>query len=53
VTQIRIAAAETLWFLTQEEGLRMQDWTLPPKSLKPEVDKIRKSVINDVRIKNA
>jgi tubulin-specific chaperone D len=39
--QIRIAAAETLWFLTQEERLKRQDWSLPSKKLKPVVDEIK------------
>jgi hypothetical protein len=41
VEQIRITAAETLWFLTHEEGLKRHDWSLPSKSLKPAVDGIK------------
>jgi hypothetical protein len=36
VEQVRMQAAETLWFLTHEH-----DWSLPSKSLKPAVDGIR------------
>jgi hypothetical protein len=43
--QIRIAAAETLWFLTQEERLKRQDWSLPSKKLKPVVDDIKAELI--------
>ncbi|KAF1956014.1 hypothetical protein CC80DRAFT_83737 [Byssothecium circinans] len=39
--KIRIAAAETLWMLTKEEGLKRQDWSAAPKSLKHAVDGIR------------
>jgi hypothetical protein len=39
--QVRITAAETLWFLTHEEGLKRHDWSLPSKSLKPAVDGIK------------
>ncbi len=42
--QIRITAAETLWILTQTEDLKRQDWSLPPKTLKPAVDAIRLSL---------
>ena len=42
--KIRITAAETLWMLTQEEGLKRQDWSLPSKSLKPVVDGIKNSL---------
>ncbi|CAI6332532.1 unnamed protein product [Periconia digitata] len=42
--KIRIAAAEILWMLTGEEGLKRHDWILPPKSLKPVVDDIRTSL---------
>lgn len=42
--QIRIAAAETLWILTQEEGLKRHDWSLPSKSLRPSVEEIKKAV---------
>ncbi|KAJ8112998.1 hypothetical protein OPT61_g4769 [Boeremia exigua] len=41
--KIRITAAETLWVLTQEDRLRLQDWSLPAKSLKPAVDDIKQS----------
>lgn len=40
--QIRITAAETLWILTQEDALKLQDWSLPSKSLKSAVDDIKK-----------
>ncbi|KAJ4990348.1 beta-tubulin cofactor d [Stagonosporopsis vannaccii] len=39
--KVRITAAETLWILTQEDDLKLQDWSLPPKSLKPLVDGIK------------
>ncbi|KAF1928009.1 beta-tubulin cofactor d [Didymella exigua CBS 183.55] len=39
--KIRITAAETLWILTQEDTLKLQDWSLPSKSLKPAVDAIK------------
>ncbi|KAF2739053.1 hypothetical protein EJ04DRAFT_427615 [Polyplosphaeria fusca] len=39
--KVRISAAETLWVLTQEEGLKMQDWSLPPKNLKSAVNTIK------------
>ncbi|KAH8728677.1 tubulin folding cofactor D C terminal-domain-containing protein [Phaeosphaeriaceae sp. PMI808] len=38
---IRMAAAETLWILTHEEVLKIQDWSLPSKSLKPVVESIK------------
>ena len=41
VKQIRITAAETLWYLTHEGGLKRHDWSLPSKSLKPAVDDIK------------
>ena len=41
VEQIRITAAETLWFLTREEELKRHDWSLPSKGLKPAVDGIK------------
>jgi hypothetical protein len=41
VEQVRMQAAETLWFLTHEDGLKRHDWSLPSKSLKPAVDGIR------------
>jgi hypothetical protein len=41
VRQVRITAAETLWFLTHEDGLKRHDWSLPSKSLKPAVDGIK------------
>jgi len=37
VIEIRIAAAETLWLLTGDEGLKRHDWSLPSKRLKPAV----------------
>jgi len=36
-SKIRIAAAETLWLLTGDEGLKRHDWSLPSKRLKPAV----------------
>lgn len=39
--QIRITAAECLWVLTQDETLKLHDWSLPPKTLKPVVDGIK------------
>ncbi|KAL6710289.1 hypothetical protein ACN47E_009235 [Coniothyrium glycines] len=42
--KIRITAAETLWLLTAEDGLKRHDWTLPPKSLKPAMDEIKAAV---------
>ncbi|KAF1944354.1 hypothetical protein EJ02DRAFT_510264 [Clathrospora elynae] len=39
--KIRITAAETLWFLTHDDGLKRHDWSLPSKSLKPAVDGIK------------
>ncbi|KAH7115981.1 tubulin folding cofactor D C terminal-domain-containing protein [Dendryphion nanum] len=42
--RIRITAAETLWLLTQEDGLKRHDWSLPPKGLKPAVDIIKREV---------
>jgi hypothetical protein len=44
VEQVRITAAETLWFLTHEDGLKRHDWSLPSKSLKPAVDGIKATV---------
>ncbi|KAJ4368106.1 hypothetical protein N0V83_006461 [Neocucurbitaria cava] len=41
--KIRIAAAETLWVLTQEQDLMLHDWSLSWKSLKPIVDSMRKA----------
>ncbi|KZM25859.1 hypothetical protein ST47_g3018 [Ascochyta rabiei] len=43
--QIRITAAETLWMLTQDDGLKLQDWSLPPSNLKSAVDSIKKRQI--------
>ncbi|KAF2265786.1 hypothetical protein CC78DRAFT_578959 [Lojkania enalia] len=42
--KIRISAAETLWVLTQEDGLKRRDWSLPSKSLKAAVDGIKSSL---------
>ncbi|KAH7398150.1 tubulin folding cofactor D C terminal-domain-containing protein [Pyrenochaeta sp. MPI-SDFR-AT-0127] len=42
--KIRIAAAETLWFLTREQSLKLQDWSLPSKSLKPAMEEIKASL---------
>ncbi|KAH6614108.1 tubulin folding cofactor D C terminal-domain-containing protein [Boeremia exigua] len=39
--KIRITAAETLWILTQDDGLKLQDWSLPSKSLQSVVDGIK------------
>jgi hypothetical protein len=44
--QIRITAAETLWILTQEDSLKLQDWSLPSKSLKLVVDAIKQRQIS-------
>ena len=44
ITQIRITAAETLWFLVHLDGLKRHDWSLPSKSLKPAVDSIKASL---------
>ncbi|EMD69994.1 hypothetical protein COCSADRAFT_78095 [Bipolaris sorokiniana ND90Pr] len=43
--KIRVTAAETLWFLMGEEGLKRHDWSLPSKILKPAVDGIRAAVV--------
>jgi hypothetical protein len=45
VKQIRITAAETLWFLTHEDGLKRHDWSLPSKTLKPAVDIIKTTLV--------
>jgi hypothetical protein len=43
--QVRMTAAETLWILTREQSLKLQDWSLPSKSLKPAVEDIKKSIM--------
>ncbi|KAF2129523.1 hypothetical protein P153DRAFT_385728 [Dothidotthia symphoricarpi CBS 119687] len=43
--KIRITAAETLWILTREDGLKRQDWSLPGKSLKSAVEGIKTNVM--------
>jgi hypothetical protein len=40
-----MVAAETLWVLTQEETLKLQDWSLPSKTLKPAVETIKNGVV--------
>ncbi|ORY09655.1 tubulin folding cofactor D C terminal-domain-containing protein [Clohesyomyces aquaticus] len=42
---IRVTAAETLWVLTQDESLKMQDWGQSPKALKEVVDGIKSAVL--------
>ncbi|KAF2873394.1 tubulin folding cofactor D C terminal-domain-containing protein [Massariosphaeria phaeospora] len=42
--KIRITAAETLWVLTHEDRLKMQDWSLPSKNLKSVVGGIKSRV---------
>ncbi|KAF2473938.1 uncharacterized protein BDR25DRAFT_282062, partial [Lindgomyces ingoldianus] len=42
--KIRIAAAETLWMLTREDGLKRHDWSQPTRSLKHIVDSIKTGV---------
>lgn len=44
--QIRITAAETLWVLTQDDNLKLQDWSLPSKGLKSVVDAIRRRQVS-------
>jgi hypothetical protein len=39
-----MVAAETLWVLTREETLKLQDWSLPSKSLKPAVEAIKNGI---------
>ncbi|KAH4400467.1 hypothetical protein HBH92_234040 [Parastagonospora nodorum] len=39
--KVRIAAAETLWSLTQLESLKLQDWNLPSTSLKSAVNSVK------------
>ncbi|KAF3044509.1 hypothetical protein E8E11_006622 [Didymella keratinophila] len=51
--KIRITAAETLWILTQEDNLKLQDWSLPSKSLKSAVDAIKQRQITLVYISTA
>ncbi|KAF1846786.1 uncharacterized protein K460DRAFT_417805 [Cucurbitaria berberidis CBS 394.84] len=43
--KVRITAAETLWVLTHEEGLKLQDWSLPSKTLKPAVEGMKKILV--------
>ncbi|CAN9243043.1 unnamed protein product [Alternaria alternata] len=47
--KVRITAAETLWYLTHEGGLKRHDWSLPSKSLKPTVDEI-KTILTTVQV---
>ncbi|KAI5373741.1 hypothetical protein J4E82_007554 [Alternaria postmessia] len=47
--KVRIAAAETLWYLTHEGGLKRHDWSLPSKSLKPAVDEIE-TILTTVQV---
>jgi hypothetical protein len=42
--QVRMTAAETLWILTRHDALKLQDWSLPSKSLKPAVDIIKQEL---------
>ncbi|KAF2019909.1 beta-tubulin cofactor d [Aaosphaeria arxii CBS 175.79] len=44
--KIRLTAAETLWILTREEGLKRHDWSLSTKSLKGVVEGIRGKVVS-------
>jgi hypothetical protein len=39
-----MVAAETLWVLTREDTLKLQDWSLPSKSLKPVVEVIKNGI---------
>ncbi|KAF1994817.1 hypothetical protein P154DRAFT_475433 [Amniculicola lignicola CBS 123094] len=48
--KVRIAAAETLWILTQEDDLKRQDWSLPTKSLKPAFEGIKESLGSSVKV---
>ncbi|KAH9881877.1 hypothetical protein J1614_001048 [Plenodomus biglobosus] len=43
--KVRISAAETLWLLTGEEGLKRQDWSLAGKSLKGAVLSLREALV--------
>ncbi|KAF2855578.1 hypothetical protein T440DRAFT_550955 [Plenodomus tracheiphilus IPT5] len=43
--KVRITAAETLWLLTGEEGLKRHDWSLPSKSLKGAVDGMKEGLV--------
>jgi hypothetical protein len=45
-----MVAAETLWVLTQEETLKLQDWSLPSKTLKPAVDIIKNGVATNRKL---
>jgi hypothetical protein len=40
-----MTAAETLWILTREQSLKLQDWSLPSKILKPAVEDIKKLIM--------
>ncbi|OCK83592.1 hypothetical protein K432DRAFT_440727 [Lepidopterella palustris CBS 459.81] len=40
--KIRISAAETLWIITENEDLKLRDWSQPPKNLKVIVEDIKK-----------
>lgn len=46
--QVRMAAAGTLWTLTNEDALKLQDWSLPSKSLKPVVDSIKSNMTRKI-----
>jgi hypothetical protein len=46
IDQIRMAAAETLWTLSEVEALKMHDWSQPPKSLKPAVESIKEILVS-------
>ncbi|KAH7395192.1 tubulin folding cofactor D C terminal-domain-containing protein [Phaeosphaeria sp. MPI-PUGE-AT-0046c] len=48
--KIRMSAAETLWILTSEDALKLQDWSLPSKTLKPAVDAIKSHIANKVAV---
>jgi hypothetical protein len=44
-----MVAAETLWSLTKLEMLKLHDWSLPVKSLKPAVESIKKEMATHSR----
>lgn len=43
--KVRITAAETLWLVTGEEGLKRYDWSVPSKSLKGAVEAVGVAVL--------
>ncbi|KAF2031567.1 beta-tubulin cofactor d [Setomelanomma holmii] len=43
--KIRMMAAETLWILTRVDALKLQDWSVPSKTLKPFVLSLQKELI--------